>query len=104
MGEYSNCLMEGYGVLPTAPRQLRVSNVDEDFAIIHWTAPSKLNDTITGYLVNYRPLSTYENQYKHMQAVHPPYILENLYSNAEYEVILRKGTFKIPRNFLYRNQ
>ncbi|ODM96583.1 Ig-like and fibronectin type-III domain-containing protein C25G4.10 [Orchesella cincta] len=86
MGEYGNCLMEGYGVLPTAPRQLRVSNVQEDFAIIHWSPPSTLNDTVTGYLVHYRPLSTFENEYHHVKAVHPPYILENLYSNAEYEV------------------
>lgn len=86
MSEYSNCLMEGYGVLPSAPRQLRVSNVNEDFAIVHWTTPTTLNDTVTGYNIHYRPLATFENIYKHISNAHPPYILENLYANAEYEV------------------
>lgn len=86
MDSYTNCLMDGYGVLPSAPRQLRVSNVNEDFAIIHWSAPTTLADTVTGYNVHYRPMSTYENEYKVAANIHPPYILENLYSNAEYEV------------------
>ena len=86
MEEYTNCLMDGYGVLPSSPRQLRVSNVNEDFAIIHWQNPSTLADTVTGYNIHYRPMSTYENEYKVTSNIHPPYILENLYSNAEYEV------------------
>jgi hypothetical protein len=82
--------MDGYGVLPSAPTQVRVSNVNEDFAIVHWSPPSTLTETVTGYQVHYRPLSTFENLYKHVNNVHPPYILENLYANAEYEVIIRK--------------
>ena len=86
MEDYTNCLMEGYGVLPSAPLHLRVSNVNSDFAIVHWSAPKTLPETVTGYNVHYRPLSTYENEYKVVANIHPPYILENLYSNAEYEV------------------
>jgi hypothetical protein len=81
--------MEGYGVLPSAPLQLRVSNVNQDFAIIHWSPPAVLPLTVTGYNVHFRPLSTFEAEYHHAFSVHPPYILENLYANAEYEVIRR---------------
>ncbi|XP_021960351.1 Ig-like and fibronectin type-III domain-containing protein 1 [Folsomia candida] len=86
MSEYSNCLMDGYGVLPSAPRQVRVSNVNEDFVFIHWSPPAVLVETVTGYNIHYRPLGTFENLYTHIKNVHSPYILENLYANAEYEV------------------
>jgi len=86
MPAYENCLMQGYGVLPSAPRKLRVSHVTSDFALIHWSEPTTLTATVTGYNVHYRPLSTYEKEYKLAENVHSPYILENLYGNAEYEV------------------
>lgn len=86
MSDYKNCWMEGYGVLPSKPRQLRVSNINPDFAIIHWFPPDKLPESVTGYNVHYRPLSTYETEYHLVENVHYPYILENLYANAEYEV------------------
>lgn len=86
MSEYTNCLMEGYGVLPSAPRQVRVSNVNEDFAIIHWSPPSTLRSSVTGYNIHYRALGTYEPLYSRVNNVHPPYILERLYANSEYEV------------------
>jgi hypothetical protein len=86
MSEYSNCLMDGYGVLPSSPTKVRVSNVNEDFAIVHWSPPSSLTHTVTGYNIHYRPLGTYENLYVHINNIHAPYILENLYANSEYEV------------------
>jgi len=93
MPEYRGCVLEGYGVLPSPPRQVRVSNVQEDFAIVHWSSPAKLPATVTGYNVHYRPLSTYEAEYHVIPNVHPPYILEKLYANAEYEVQLRQKFF-----------
>lgn len=90
MSEYSNCLLEGYEVLPSQPRHVRVLNVQEDYAIVTWAPPKKLNDTVHSYQLYYRQLSTINSDYKDVKVVHPPFVLENLYSNTEYEV----GTIK----------
>ena len=86
MSDYSNCLLEGYDIIPSAPLHVRVANVQDDFAIVSWAPPKKLDETIKGYLLYYRQLSTIRREYKHIQVVHPPYVLENLYANTEYEV------------------
>jgi len=104
MEEYSNCLMDGYGVLPSAPTQVRVSNVNEDFAFVHWSPPGTLTETVTGYRVHYRPLATFENLYKHVSNVHSPYILENLYANAEYEVSQKRMLTKCEINFRIKRE
>lgn len=52
--------MEGYGVLPGNPVGVRISNVDLDFAIVHWEPPKSLGDTVVNYNVYYRPL--HDNQ------------------------------------------
>lgn len=48
--------MQGYGVLPSAPSKLRVTNVDTDFAIVHWEKPKTLGDTVHSYTLYYRQL------------------------------------------------
>lgn len=86
MGDYTNCLMQGYGVLPSAPLRVYISNIDTDFAIIHWEPPKALGDTVIHYNIRYRMMATYDNEYKTLNEVHPPYILENLHSDTDYEV------------------
>lgn len=88
MGEYTNCLLQGYGVLPSAPTRLHVTNIDTDYAIIHWSAPRTLGDTVKNYNVHYRMVATYDNEYKTVHQVRPPYILEHLQSNTDYEVFV----------------
>lgn len=46
MDSYSSCLLYGYGVLPSSPTGVYVSNEDIDFAIVHWDQPKKLGDTV----------------------------------------------------------
>lgn len=88
MSEYTNCLLQGYGVLPSAPTKLHITNIDIDYAIIHWSLPKTLSDTVKYYNLHYRMMTTYDNDYKTIQNVHPPYILENLQSNTDYEVFV----------------
>lgn len=86
MSTYSNCLMQGYGVLPSAPTKLRVTNVETSFAILHWESPKSLGDTVKHYNVHYRLLL--DQEYKVTPRVSPPFILENLTSDSLYEVFV----------------
>ena len=54
MPQLSSCMLEGYGVLPSAPINFRFSNVDTSFGILHWDPPAKLSDTVLDYKVNYQ--------------------------------------------------
>lgn len=54
MGDYTNCLMRGYGVVPSTPTNVRVINIDVNFALVHWDPPKYLKDTVTHYNVHYR--------------------------------------------------
>lgn len=56
MGDYTNCLMRGYGVVASSPTNVKVTNVDVTFGIIHWDLPKTLGDTVTHYNVHYRQL------------------------------------------------
>ncbi|KAK4873942.1 hypothetical protein RN001_013302 [Aquatica leii] len=85
MGDYTNCLLQGYGVLPSAPLGVHVTNIETEFAILHWSTPKTLADTVMYYNVHYRMLTTYDNEYKSIAMVHSPYILESLESDTDYE-------------------
>ncbi|XP_025837036.1 Ig-like and fibronectin type-III domain-containing protein 1 [Agrilus planipennis] len=85
MSEYTNCLLQGYGVLPSAPVQVRVTNIDTEFAILHWSPPRTLGDTVKHYNVHYRTFTNYDSDYQTITRVHSPYILEGLESDTDYE-------------------
>lgn len=86
--DYSSCLLHGYGVLPSEPHLLRVKNINPDFAVVNWEPPKTLGDTVLYYDLHYRLLATYDNDYKVKAKVHPPYILEGLKSDADYEIFV----------------
>jgi len=83
MDDYTSCLLQGYGIVPSAPRRLRVSNVDVNFALFHWEPPKDLADTVTHYNVFYRLV---DDEYDSITNVHSPFILEHLNANTLYEV------------------
>ncbi|XP_057659770.1 Ig-like and fibronectin type-III domain-containing protein 1 isoform X1 [Diorhabda carinulata] len=86
MSEYTNCLLQGYGVLPSSPTHFRVTNIETEFAILHWSLPKTLGDTVQYYNVFVRKIDDETNDYKIIRKVHSPYILENLESETDYEV------------------
>ncbi|KAG6463259.1 hypothetical protein O3G_MSEX013776 [Manduca sexta] len=85
MSSYTNCLLQGYGVLPGAPSRLYLTNIDTDYAVVHWSPPAALADTVQFYNLHYRTLQT-GDEYRALEKVHSPYILEDLESNTDYEI------------------
>ncbi|KAK7792924.1 hypothetical protein R5R35_008001 [Gryllus longicercus] len=83
---YASCLLRGYGVLPSSPRRVHVSHVDSSFALVHWAPPAALADTVLDYALHWRPLSTYDNDYRVVHARRQPFVLEGLRAGADYEV------------------
>lgn len=58
MSDYSSCLLQGYGVLPSAPTKLKASLIASRFAILEWKTPKVLADTVKTYHVNVRKLGS----------------------------------------------
>lgn len=58
MSDYSSCLLQGYGVLPSAPTKLKASLIASRFAILEWKPPKVLADTVKTYHVNVRKLGS----------------------------------------------
>lgn len=85
MREYTNCLLQGYGVLPSAPTKVHINNIETEFAILHWSPPTTLGDTVLHYNIHYRMFATYDNEYEFVSKVQSPYILEGLDSDTDYE-------------------
>lgn len=48
--------MQGYGVLPGQPTKVRVTNIDVEYAIVHWSLPKVLPETVIHYNLHYRRL------------------------------------------------
>ncbi|XP_072944512.1 Ig-like and fibronectin type-III domain-containing protein 2 [Epargyreus clarus] len=85
MSSYTNCLLQGYGVLPGPPSRLHLTNIDTDYAVVHWAAPAALADTVQFYNLHYKPFQGDED-YRSLRKVQSPYILEDLESNTDYEI------------------
>lgn len=48
-------------MLPSAPTQVHITNVESEFALLHWSPPKTLGDTVTSYNVHIRPVNS-ENE------------------------------------------
>lgn len=84
MSEYSSCLLMGYGVLPGAPVGVKAPMIASRFAIIEWSAPKVLPDTVTAYQVYMRRIGVSET-FAEIEKERSPVILENLVPHAWYE-------------------
>ncbi|XP_075980799.1 Ig-like and fibronectin type-III domain-containing protein 2 isoform X2 [Anticarsia gemmatalis] len=87
MNSYTNCLLRGYGVLPGAPSRLYLTNIDVDYAVVHWSPPAALADTVQYYNLHYKTLQAGE-EYRALERIHSPYIMEDLEPNTDYEIYL----------------
>lgn len=85
MSDYSTCLLEGYGVLPGPPLQLKAKLVAHNYAVIDWHEPNVLADTVTRYHLHYRKLGS-GDEYEVYEKESSPMILEDLDSSTYYEV------------------
>lgn len=87
MSDYGSCLLSGYGVLPGAPLRVKAPLIASHFAIIEWSAPKILPETVTTYHVHIRKLGV-DEKYNVIEKDHPPFILESLDSGTYYEAFL----------------
>ncbi|XP_018897907.2 Ig-like and fibronectin type-III domain-containing protein 1 isoform X1 [Bemisia tabaci] len=85
MGDYTSCLMQGYGVLPSSPQRVKVSNVDTSFAIVSWNPPKKLSETVKHYNVYYGKV---DEDYEVATKTQSPFVLDGLESETLYEVFV----------------
>lgn len=90
MSDLSNCLLQGYGVLPGPPVSFRITNINPTFVILRWDAPKILGKTVVSYSIHFRPTSSSTsgdgNRYKTISSKTAPYILQDLSESTEYEV------------------
>lgn len=73
MSSYTNCLLQGYGVLPGAPARLYLTNIDTDYAVVHWSPPAALADTVQHYNLHYKTLQAGDD-YKAIEKVSDRYV------------------------------
>ena len=87
--DMSACMLEGYGVLPSAPTNLRFSNANPTFAILHWDQPSSNGDSVIDYEVVAQKISPTMGPVKRLPHVTSPFILEDLEPRTTYEVYVQ---------------
>ncbi|KAF4520404.1 hypothetical protein B566_EDAN003972 [Ephemera danica] len=91
VGIYSSCLLQSYGLLPSAPGDILVSNIHSDFAIIHWSPPKTLASTVRSYNVHYRELDGGEDDVPFRTSIdaQTPFILSQLMADSTYELYVQ---------------
>lgn len=90
LNTFSSCLLDHYGVLPSAPRNFMVVNVHHDWAILKWTSNIK-RDTSIKYLIHWRDVSKNDeiSPYNVTIASSSPYLLDRLTPGGRYEVYVK---------------
>ncbi|RWS04782.1 Ig-like and fibronectin type-III domain-containing protein C25G4.10-like protein, partial [Dinothrombium tinctorium] len=87
MSTYSSCILDHYGVLPSNPESFMVSSVHHDWAILKWKPPKKLAHTVIGYHIFWRESAKdAPTDYKALQTIKSPFLLEKLEPEKRYEV------------------
>ena len=89
MTDMSACMLEGYGVLPSAPTNLRFSNPNPTFAILHWDPPVSNGASVVDYEVVAQRISPTTGPVQRRPHVTSPFILEDLQPLNTYEVFVQ---------------
>ena len=84
MPAMANCALEGYGALPSAPRNFHFSNIGTTIGLLHWDTPFQLADSVSSYRVTYQAVG--KERPVVVAGVKSPYVLEDLMPNTSYEV------------------
>ncbi|XP_075547346.1 Ig-like and fibronectin type-III domain-containing protein 2 [Dermacentor variabilis] len=85
---YGSCLLEHYGVLPGPPKELTVTAISRNWAVLTWKPPSKLPDTVTKYGLFWRRLGDEFEPYFAVPNVKPPYLMDRLEPSSDYEIFI----------------
>ena len=94
MPEIANCMLSGYDVLASEPRNFQFSNVGTNIGILHWDTPSKHMDSISDYKITYSLIKSGSRNIKETKkALGSPYIMEDLEPDSSYEVYVQARNF-----------
>lgn len=85
---YGSCLLEYYGVLPGPPKELTVTAISRNWAVLKWKPPSKLPETVTKYGLFWRRLGDEYEPYFAVPNVKPPYLMDRLEPSSDYEIFI----------------
>uniref|UniRef100_A0A4D5RKC4 Putative neural cell adhesion molecule l1 n=1 Tax=Ixodes scapularis TaxID=6945 RepID=A0A4D5RKC4_IXOSC len=85
---YGSCLLEHYGVLPGNPRDLSVTALSKNWAVLKWSPPAKLPETVTRYGLYWRRLGDDFEPYFAVSNVKSPYLLDRIEPSSDYEVFV----------------
>uniref|UniRef100_A0A131YT19 Neural cell adhesion molecule l1 n=1 Tax=Rhipicephalus appendiculatus TaxID=34631 RepID=A0A131YT19_RHIAP len=85
---YGSCLLEHYGVLPGPPKELTVTAISRNWAVLKWKPPSKLPETVTKYGLFWRRLGDEFEPYFAVPNVKPPYLMDRLEPSSDYEIFI----------------
>ncbi|KFM57521.1 Ig-like and fibronectin type-III domain-containing protein, partial [Stegodyphus mimosarum] len=96
---YGNCLLEYYKVLPGPPEQFLVSMVHSRWAVLKWSPPSFLPQTVLNYVLYWKEVAMDEIiEYNVVNDVKSPHLLDNLQPKTRYEVyVAAKNAFGLSR-------
>ncbi|XP_015790397.1 Ig-like and fibronectin type-III domain-containing protein 1 [Tetranychus urticae] len=87
MSSYSNCILDFHGVLSSPPSDFAVASVHHDWAVLKWSPPKRLGETILKYNIHWRESSKDEvTNYNVSIAKSSPYLLDGLKPGSRYEV------------------
>ncbi|XP_076359868.1 Ig-like and fibronectin type-III domain-containing protein 2 isoform X2 [Tachypleus tridentatus] len=89
MSVYSNCLLDHYRVLPSAPQNLTLGSIDSKWAILLWSPPSYLSHTVKQYILHWREArADGVPAYSFRVNVKSPFLFDGLKPSTRYEVYL----------------
>ncbi|XP_055940874.1 Ig-like and fibronectin type-III domain-containing protein 1 [Argiope bruennichi] len=96
---YGNCLLEYYKVLPGAPEQFLVSMVHSRWAVLKWSPPSMLPESVLSYVLYWKEVAMDEIiEYNVVNDVKSPHLLDNLQPQTRYEVyVAARNAFGLSR-------
>ncbi|GFX66742.1 ig-like and fibronectin type-III domain-containing protein 2 [Trichonephila clavipes] len=96
---YGNCLLEYYKVLPGAPEQFLVSMVHSRWAVLKWSPPSVLPESVLSYVLYWKEVAMDEIiEYNVVNDVKSPHLLDNLKPQTRYEVyVAARNAFGLSR-------
>ena len=86
---FSSCLLESKGLLSSEPRNLVIASKHQDWALIKWSPPNKLSETVDKYNVHIREMDPdIDEGYAIETALRSPYLIDGLKPGVKYEVFL----------------
>jgi hypothetical protein len=91
---YSSCLLQSYGILPTAPLDLQVSNVNPNYAILQWAPPEVFPDMEHEFNLHFHelaenPREALENPFRSVADVQSPHVISGLKPDTRYEAYVQ---------------